>query len=1153
MEKGVRIIGSFGFMLALFCLIGLGAVGAFGQAIDGNVVGTVTDATGAAVVGADVTATNVATNVIAAAKTNGTGEYRFDHLLVGTYRISVKMAGFKTISEQVDVEVSKTSTRNISLQPGAASETVEVSGTPPTLDTTTAQIQATYETRQTQDLPTASVGLGVLNLSLLQAGVGSSGGLGAGTGPSIGGQRPRDNNFEVEGTDNNDKGVTGPLIYVPNDAVQNFSILQNQFSPEFGHSNGGQFNTIVISGTNSYHGRLYEYFQNRNLNALDTSLANQGITKLPRYDNNRFGGQIGGPIFKNKLFFFANFEYNPVGQAASSGSIICAPTAAGYATLLAVPGVSASNVKGLQKYAQAPAVDTTGACTQPVVSGTTIAAGILPIVSPNYNNTRALITSMDYNLSDKDQIRGRYIYNKLVTLDTGAQLGLFYTPLVEPYHLVSLSEYHTFTPALGNEFRVGFTRTANNYIVPGGALAKFQNLDAFPNLTIRELGGLDVGPNPDAPQYAIQNNYQIIDNVSWVKGRHTLKFGIEGRKNISPQKFIQRSRGDYQWNTLQGFALDETPDHIAERSFGSSGYSGDQKGIFWYVNDIFKVRSNLSVNLGLRYEYSSTPYGWTQQSLNSVANVPGLVTFASPEAPKKDFMPRVGFAYSPGTSGNTSIRGGFGMGYDVLYDNIGTLSRPPQIGSTVDCPGGSVCPASGSFLASGGIPPEQSSGITVLDAATARANTSSYLPPHVKYPYAESWNFGIQHVFKQNYTADIRYVGSRGIDLNVQNRLNFVPGVTAASAVPTYLQAPSQATLNGLKNAWAQCDPTAVATVNGLAVCQGLALTDLGTGAGAAGDAPGTLSYGYNDLAAYDPANPGGGYDPAWFNAGFYSAVTAYMPWGASTYHGLQTQLNRRFSNGLQFQIAYTWSHTIDNSTADFHSTDISPRRPQDFRDLPAERANSILDHAHRLTIATIYDAPWFKGSSNWLKKNVLGNYEIAPVYTFESGQWGTVQSGVDTNLNYDAAGDRTIVNPRGVKGTGSDVIGLVATSGPQAGNVVAYQAINPNAQYIVAQQGTIANGSRNTLTTPPINNWDVTVAKHIAITERYKVDFMAQAFNLFNHPQWVTGSINNVNSISNFGAVTNYLYPNSATFNNAEQNFASNARTMQLALKFIF
>jgi len=1150
MTQGVRSLRILAFMFGLLGLMALCAVLATGQAIDGNVVGTVTDSSGAAVVGADLSVVNVATNVTVSAKTNSSGEYRFDHLLVGTYRITAKMTGFKTISEQIDVEVSKTSTRNLTLSPGAATETVEVSGVPPTLDTTTAQIQSMYELRENQDLPTASVGLGVLNLSLLQAGVGSSGGVGAGTGPSIGGQRPRDNNFMIEGTDNNDKGVTGPLANVPNDAIQNFSILQNQFSPEFGHSNGGQFNTILVNGTNTIHGRVYEYFQNRNLNALDTSLTNQGITSLPRYDNNRFGGQVGGPIFKNKLFYFANFEYNPIGQAASPGSVICAPTTNGYTSLLGVTGASASNVQGLQKYAQASSKDTSGNCAQLVVTGTdgvnnNIDTGILQIVAPNYLNNRVLVTSMDYNLSEKDQIRGRYIYNKTVTLDTGAQLGIFFTPEVVPTHLVSLSEFHTFSPAIGNEVRLGFTRSGFAITVPGGALGKFQNLDAFPNLTIDDLGGLNVGPDGNAPQYGIQNNYQIVDNLSWVKGRHTLKFGIEGRKNISPQKFIQRSRGDYDWASLQSFTLDETPGHIAERSFGGVGYSGDQKGIFWYVNDIWKVRSNLSINLGLRYEYTSTPFGWTQQSLNSVADVPGLVTFASPQAPKKDFMPRIGFAYSPGTSGNTSIRGGFGLGYDVLYDNIGVLSRPPQIGSTVDCPGGQGCPTGG-FLAGGGIPPQSLSGISVLDPATARASTSSFLPANVKYPYAESWNFGIQHVFKGNYTLDVRYVGSRGVDLNVQNRLNFVPGVNSATGVPTYIQPASQATVDGLTNSWAQCDPASIDKTGPVWLCTGLTTS---TGPSGAGDIPGTLSEGYNDIGV----PPGGGYDPAWLNAGFFSSVTAYEPWGASTYHGLATQLNRRFSNGLQFQAAYTWSHSIDNSTADFHSTDISPRRPQDFRNLAAERSNSILDHAHRITIAAIYDAPWFKGSSNWLKKNVLGNYEIAPVYTYETGQWGTVQSGVDANLNYDAAGDRVILNRSGVKNTGSDVVGLVASTGPNAGNIVAYQAVNPNAQYISAQLGTVATSSRNTLITPAINNVDLTVAKHIAFTERLKIDFLAQTFNTFNHPQWVTGSINNVNSIGDVGAARNFFIPTAPNFNNAKTSFASNARTMQLGLKFIF
>ncbi len=669
---------NLGLLFALFSLFALSAVMAFGQAIDGTIVGTITDSTGAAVVGAEVTATNVATNVRAETKTSGSGEYRFDHLLVGTYRIAAKMTGFKALTEQVNVELNKTSTRNLTLSPGAASETVEVSGTPPAIDTTTAQLQSTYDERQLQDIPSASVGTGVLNLSLLQAGVGSTGGLGAGSGPSVGGQRPRENNFTIEGTDNNDKGVTGPLVYIPNDAVANFTVIQNQFSPEFGHSGGGQFNQVVANGTNTIHGRAYEYFRNRNLNAIDQTVANStapGETpKNPRYDNNRFGGQLGGPIFKNKLFYFVNYEYNPIGRALVPSSPALAPTSAGWTQILGIPGISANNVNGFSPFATAPSATSTVTVNDYVTTPGTpiphqIPIGIVPIVAPNFANTTALTTSMDFDMSAKDQIRGRYIYNKFQSLDTGAELAVFFTPLRLPYHLVTLAEYHTFTPGLTNEFRVGFNRNAQDYTVPNKT---FPGLDAFPNLTITELGSIDVGPDPNAPQYAVQNTYQLTDNLSWVKGNHSLKFGIDLRKQIDPQKFIQRSRGDYIWDTLDGFVNDQVPD-FGQRSFGAVGYSGDDKMYGWFVNDIWKIRQNLSLNLGLRYEYLTVPFGWSQQTLNSIADVPGLITFGNPQAPKKDFMPRIGFAYSPGKSGNTSIRGGFSMGYDVLYDNIGIV------------------------------------------------------------------------------------------------------------------------------------------------------------------------------------------------------------------------------------------------------------------------------------------------------------------------------------------------------------------------------------------------------------------------------------------------------------------------------------------------
>ena len=1128
-------------VLSVLIALPLASISAFGQAISGDLAGNVFDKSGAAVGNADIVILNENTGFKVTTKANDKGEFRAGNLPVGAYSLTASAATFRSSTiAHFNVELSKTSTVTFALEPGMATETVEVSAAPPAIDTTTAQISGSFDVQQIQDLPTASIGLGVLNLALLQPGVASTGGLGAGSGPSVGGQRPRNNNFTIEGVDDNDKGVTGPVVTVPNDAVQEFATLQNQFSPEFGHSTGGQFNVVLVNGTNSFHGRAYEYLQNRKLDGVDTSLALQGTKTNPRFDNNRFGGELGGPVIKNKLFFFGSYEYNPIGQATAPASAVLAPTAAGYTQLLGLTGLSinSTSITQLQKYAVASTsggslcasqANTSGpgstgapACDDPTHAKpgeiVNIDVGTLSIVAPNFINNRAYIGSMDYNISDRDQVRARYINNKQVALDTAALLPIFYTSNPVESHLATVAEFHTFSPAVANEFRVGFLRTGFNITVPG---FKWPGLDAFPNITLQDAG-LGVGPDGNGPQGSTQNVYSATDNLTWTRGSHSFKFGVEGRKYISPQVFIQRSRGDYNYSTLDHYVHDFVPDGLAERSFGNVGYNGNQKAIYWYINDNWKVSSNLTLNLGLRYEYTSTPFGWTQQSLNSVADVPGLITFRSPQAPKKDFGPRVGFAYSPGTKGDWAFRGGFGVGYDVLYDNIGVLSRPPQIGSTVDCPGGAGCGVDGSFLANGGIVSTGQSGITVLDRPTALANTSSYLPNNVKYPYSIQWNLGVQHTFG-SYTAEVRYVGTRGVHLNVQNRIDIVSVVTPAQNLPVYTTAPSQATLDALTTFLGHPGP----------VCTGLR---------------GQLSCQHLNI------------DAPYLNAGFGGPIVGFLPYGSSTYHGLSGQITRRFTKGLQFQGGYTYSKDIDNSTADFFSTVVNPRRPQDFRNLQAERGNSALDHRHRLTFSLIYNVPWFN-KSNWAARNLLGNWEIAPVYIYESGGWGSVQSSTDVNLNGDSAGDRAFFNPKGRPGTGAGVTGLTNSV---TGETVAY-LINPLpdggvAQYNALQRGAIANSSRNTLRGPGINNWDITAQKKISITERMNLAFGAQFFNAFNHPQYIPGSLNTINSISQTsGGVKNYLTPGATDalgnnlFNVAKVAFASNARVGQLFLKFTF
>ncbi len=1140
MKNGVRIFRSLGFVFALISVVAFGAVLALGQAIDGNIVGTVTDASGAAVVGAEVAATNVGTNVTATTKSGNSGEYRFEHLLAGTYRITVKMTGFKTVSENVIVELNKTGTRNIALSPGAATETVEVSGTPPIIDTTTAQLQNTFDNRQVSDSPMAATGSGVINLSLLDAGVATSGGIGLGTGPSISGQRPRNNNFTIEGVDNNNKGVTGPLLQAPNDSVDQFTVLQNQFSAEFGHSSGGQFNQTIKSGTNSFHGRVYEYFQNRNLNAIDSQLAlSEASNNLPvintPYDNNRYGGQIGGPIIKNKLFFFTNWEYNPI--KSYSFSTGCVPTTAGYAALAGDAAVNQTLVSQFQKYAgtaggPASANDLNCASSTSVGSSN-VEIGDIGYAAGYYNNTLTGAFSMDWNISDKDQVRGRYLYTKNSQIDIAAQIPTFWTPLPQRFHVFTFSEFHNFSPNLTNELRVGFNRftqtfTDGNFTFPGTG--------SFPNLIVGffEGNGVQMGPDPNAPQFAVQNFYQFNDNVSWIKGNHNFKFGAQYGEYISPQGFTQRKRGDYDYTSFNQYFTDQVPDYLAERSMGNVTYYGNQNTISWFANDDWKIKRNLSINLGIRYEFTQVPLSERQwQPQNAISNVPGLITFGEPKAQKTNFLPRIGFAYSPGTSGTTSIRGGFSMSTDVLYDNLGLLSAPPQVQQTCDAfsggtsaGAGSLCtwndptpPAQGGngigFLAGGGIPTINTIP-AITDPGVARVSTAGYIPDQ-KLPYSESWNLGVQHIFANKYTVEVRYVGTRGIHLPVQQRINRQAKTSSSLFLPMYFTAPSQATLDSLTTTFAQinANPSFVPA--------------------------------YTNIPCEPATNP-----PTF--CGFSGAnVVGFMPYGGSRYHGLQTQVSRSFTNGLQFQAAWTWSHNMDNSTADVFSTYITPRRPQDFQCFACDWSDSALDRRHRVTLQATYDLPFLKHSDNWVKKNVLGNWQVTPVYTFQSPEYATVQSGGDVNGNGDSAGDRTFINPAGTPGTGDGSVALTNKNG----DIVAYMPDptgNTNAYYITAGKFTRPNARRNTLAMPHISNFDFSILKRVNFTEHTSFEFSASALNLLNHAQYIPGFISDVAPLGYTGSnVLSMLEPNTETFNQPKAVFSNHPRNLILIAKFNF
>jgi hypothetical protein len=358
---------------------------------------------------------------------------------------------------------------------------------------------------------------------------------------------------------------------------------------------------------------------------------------------------------------------------------------------------------------------------------------------------------------------------------------------------------------------------------------------------------------------------------------------------------------------------------------------------------------------------------------------------------------------------------------------------------------------------------------------------------------------------------EARYVGTRGVHLWNQTRQNIFPLVSPSNFIPTFTSMPNASTLAGLTKTLAQVESYIVPG--------------------------GTPNVPFNDLAGN----------------GSVANIVGYSPQATSTYHGLALQLNRRFSNGLTYIAAYTWSHLEDDATATNFSTYLTPRRAQDFQNLKADWASSALDRRQRFTFTPIYEFRPFK-DGNWFMKNLVGNWNISGTYTYETPEWATVQSAVDSNLNGDTAGDRAIINPSGQANIGSSVYG-VNSAGQQvtsASQIVAYVAANSNARYVVAGKGALANSGRNTYPLHPINNIDMALKKRFSFRERTSFEIGAQAYNIFNHPQFTGGNVDDVQSNGNTSS-RNDLIPGNANFGRFDLYYGSNSRSLQVFGRITF
>jgi outer membrane receptor protein involved in Fe transport len=1109
------------------------------QTITGTLRGQVLDPTGAVVPNASVTVTNQETGVAVKITTTSAGTYSLPSLIPGLYEILVEASGFKNFSKKdISVIANQDNGADAQLELGSATETVEVNGGAVQVQTTTSSLNNTFDSNAMQ-LPNAPGALNgsPLNLAVLAPNVVAQPGGVTGVGGSVGGTRPRDNNFTVDGVDDNNLGVTGNNSTVIPDAVAEFNLTTNQFSAEDGHSAGGQFSIVTKTGTNNWHGSGEWYNQNRNYNSVDnltkSAIAAGTIPGQPAFDNNRFGGTVGGPLAKNKWFIFGAYEYTTLHGQGSPTALI-APTAAGLSSLEGL-AVDSSVANILKNFPVAPAADLAPVTVTVGTNSQSIPIGNLVIVSPVGQRENDAQVNSDYTWG-KHQIGVRFLFNQanfLVPVNSTQEI--FNQSELVHNRKIALNDVWTANSTIVNDLRVQYSYFGLFLLNPCTVCP--------PDTTIGDLGFNTIGPSDVQTQK--QNSYQIADTFSWAHGKHTFKFGGEYNHYIYPQFFLPRSNGDYWYLTLTEFINDQQDNSLGRtlRNAGTGSFLGTQSAFYVFAQDDFKLTPRLTLNLGVRYEYWTNPVGDETQSLNAISSVPGVITFGNPKTDKNNFTPRVGFAYDPTGHGKTAIRGGFGIAYDVKFQNFASITLPPQLQSELNptsactlTPQPSWCanPNHAGFLLGGGLPQTY---IPPSGQAGARALTTSYIDDTVM-PKILTWSLGVQHEVYHNARIEVRYLGTRGLSLPVQYRRNFESYFDGGGTpLPTFLQ-PSD-----VPTTWMATTPTD---------------------------------------AVFNSFNPN-----TYSQFGFHGNITSDPPFGSSTYHAGSVSFIQHSRFGLTFNANYTYSHTLDNSTNEFFTSLLNPRRAQDTNRLSQDWASSDLDVRNKFALSLMYQVPDVKSDSAWVKI-LMNGFQVGSVFLAQTGQPVTLQSGIDSNGNGDSAGDRAVFNPFGAGLTGSDVYavcelpgGVTALSngGPGAFNkptgvasggacfdpadptgntifpAIGYAPVNPKARYLVTGPGALATVGRNSVTTPGFGVLNMSVVKNFHFTERTFLQAKVDVFNILNHANY---ALSNGNVFSTAGVTTatttqGYALPTDPNFLHPSAFFSGGIRSMTLGLKLIF
>lgn len=1041
-------------LLVLALSTGLG----YSQLTRGFISGTVQDPAGAAIPNAKVKIVNRATNIERTTETNNSGLYRFVGVDSGKYSVEFAADGFQTTRvDLIDVGTAQEVTLNQALGLASTVTVLEVKETPAgvELSKSTATVERTLPQNFIESIPLTAGTRDITQLALFAPTAARGPGS---TGISANGQRARNNNFLLDGIDNNDPSVTIANNRSIPEALGEFQVQTAAYSAEYGRNTGAQILASTRSGSNTYHGEAYDYYNANWLQPLTLPNKRAGLTATPRFDQHQAGGALGGHIIRNKLFFFALFDDNMRREAPSANnasSAVVPRDAAAFQLLSTVPlgtgQTQASRTAALNALSFLPKVYSTYSpfVTNPrnvTINGVAIPFGTVQIPLANPSDFYFATTRVDYNLTSKDNVFFRAAIDKRTQPDvvSNLQFGSLFSgaQTIDRQNYV-WGETHVFSPRLTNQFNFAFIR---------GILDFPENDPKTPTTGI--TGAFTIGGASNFPQGRTQWEYEYQDVMSYQLGKHSLKFGVDMRRLRLLNLAAFDSKGTFTFDSFADF-INGAPASLVQ-ALNQATFDAHQLQQNYFFQDDFKATKNLTFNIGVRYEYQNAPFGFfgatDQASRNAL--VPGPV-----KADKNNWAPRLGFAYSPSAKsglmgkilgdGQTVFRGGYGMAYDVLFYNILTVnaSNFPRVQSLNNTDRTALANTYPNLTA--GQPP-------TFNALNQWVNS----PTNLQNPTSHFYSFSIQRQVSRDWIVEAGYSGNRAYHGINQEQAN--PGVLTAAQAATV---------------------TAAGNSNGIPSLQNRRIYP---------------QFGPRTLISSDAISN--------YNGVYVKADKRFS-------HGLLLGFNYTFSKLLS---------NNDESLGVGAITAGSPQIPQNYFDFKPEYSKSAFDRPHRYAAFFTYEVPWFQRGmlSNGIAKRIFGGFRITGSSDAQSGQPFTILTGVDTYGNGAGGGARPFYN-RGGSITYDPVAGNLRTfTIPLNGTGIVTTTLSPTSGLPLANTSAVfGNLGKNTFRGPSFDSQSVSFAKRVPITERIGVEVRADFINAFNHRNF--GNPTSSMSSLNFGKNT--------------------------------